>query len=70
VKRGGLPPALLSAAPDWEFYAEWLDSYFARDVQELFRVEKRSAFLLLVELILRQSGGLAERLPPWPNTPA
>ena len=58
--QGGLPPALLSAAPDWEFYAEWLDSYFARDVQELFRVEKRSAFLLLVELILRQSGGLAE----------
>lgn len=58
--QGGLPPALLSAKPDWEFYAEWLDSYFARDVQELFRVEKRSAFLLFVELILRQSGGLAE----------
>lgn len=58
--QGGLPPALLSARPDWEFYAEWLDSYFARDVQELFRVEKRSAFLLFVELILRQSGGLAE----------
>lgn len=58
--QGGLPPALLSASPDWEFYSEWLDSYFARDVQELFRVEKRSAFLLLVELILRQSGGLTE----------
>lgn len=58
--RGGLPPALLAPVPDWEFYSEWLDSYFARDVQELFRVEKRSAFLLLVELILRQSGGLAE----------
>jgi hypothetical protein len=58
--QGGLPPALLSATPDWEFYAEWLDSYFARDVQELFRVEKRHAFLLLVELILRQSGGLTE----------
>jgi len=58
--RGGLPPALLAASPDWEFYTEWLDSYYARDVQELFRVEKRSAFLLLIELILRQSGGLAE----------
>ena len=58
--RGGLPPALLVESPDWEFYAEWLDSYYARDVQELFRVEKRSAFLLLVELVLRQSGGLAE----------
>lgn len=58
--RGGLPSALLAPVPDWEFYSEWLESYFARDVQELFRVEKRSAFLLLVELILRQSGGLAE----------
>jgi predicted AAA+ superfamily ATPase len=58
--RGGLPPALLSTQQNWEFYAEWLDSYFARDVQELFRVEKRSSFLLLVELVLRQSGGLME----------
>ncbi len=58
--RGGLPPALLSKEPNWEFYAEWLDSYFARDVQEMFRVEKRGAFLTLVELILRQSGGLME----------
>lgn len=58
--RGGLPPALLAKEPSWEFYAEWLDSYFARDVQEMFRVEKRSAFLLLVELVLRQSGGLME----------
>ena len=58
--RGGLPPALLSQEPNWEFYAEWLDSYFARDVQELFRVEKRGAFLTLVEFVLRQSGGLME----------
>jgi predicted AAA+ superfamily ATPase len=58
--RGGLPPALLGAETNWEFYAEWLDSYFARDIQELFRIEKRGAFLLLVELVLRQSGGLVE----------
>ncbi len=58
--RGGLPPALMSEQHNWEFYAEWLDSYFARDVQELFRVEKRGAFLTLVELVLRQSGGLME----------
>lgn len=43
-----------------EFYAEWLDSYFARDVQELFRVEKRRAYLQLAELLLRQSGGMCE----------
>ena len=58
--RGGLPSALLAEQREPEFYAEWLDSFFARDVQELFRVEKRSAFLRLVELLLRQSGGLCD----------
>jgi predicted AAA+ superfamily ATPase len=58
--RGGLPPALLAKQRDPEFYAEWLDSYFARDVQELFRVGKRGEFLKLVELLLRQSGGMLE----------
>ena len=58
--RGGLPPALLAEEPDDGFYAEWMDSYFARDVQELFRVEKRSGFLRLLETVLRQSGGLME----------
>src|SRR5882724_3600278 len=58
--RGGLPRALLAETHAPDLYAEWLDSYFARDVQELFTVSKRTAFLSLVELLLRQSGGLAE----------
>lgn len=58
--RGGLPPALLAADDDPGFYAEWLDSYYARDVQELFRVEKRAGFLKLVESVLRLSGGQME----------
>lgn len=58
--RGGLPPALLAEAYDPGFYAEWLDSYYARDVQELFRVEKRGGFLKLVESVLRLSGGQLE----------
>lgn len=58
--EGGLPPALLAEAYDPGFYAEWLDSYYARDVQELFRVEKRGAFLKLVESVLRLSGGQLE----------
>jgi predicted AAA+ superfamily ATPase len=58
--RGGLPPALLATERRQEFYSEWMDSYFARDVQELFRLEKRTAFLKLLELVLRQSGGLLE----------
>lgn len=58
--RGGLPPALLSEERNPEFYGEWFDSYFARDVQELFRLEKRAGFLRVLELLLRQSGGLLE----------
>ncbi len=58
--RGGLPPALLAADYDPGFYSEWLDSYYARDVQELFRVEKRAGFLKLVESVLRLSGGPME----------
>lgn len=60
LHRGGLPPALLSESYDAGFYSEWLDSYYARDVQELFRVEKRGGFLKLVESVLRLSGGLME----------
>jgi predicted AAA+ superfamily ATPase len=51
---------LLGAESNWEFYSEWIDSYFARDVQELFHVGKRTEFLRLVELVLRQSGGMLE----------
>lgn len=58
--RGGLPPALLAAEPQAEFFGEWLDSYFARDVQELFRLGKRAGFLRVLELLLRQSGGMLD----------
>lgn len=58
--RGGLPPALLAEDHDPGFYAEWIDSYFARDVQELFRLEKRGPFLRMFELLLKQSGGMLE----------
>jgi predicted AAA+ superfamily ATPase len=57
--RGGLPPALVGDY-DPGFYGEWLDSYYARDVQELFRVEKRAGFLSLLTSLLKQSGGLSE----------
>jgi hypothetical protein len=58
--RGGLPPALLADKLNPEFFGEWLDSYFARDVQELFRLEKRAGFLRLLELLFRQSGGMLD----------
>jgi predicted AAA+ superfamily ATPase len=58
--RGGLPAILLAARPDPEFYGEWLDSHFARDVQELFGVAKRASYLALLQILLRQSGGLLD----------
>ncbi|MFM7099587.1 MAG: ATP-binding protein [Verrucomicrobiota bacterium] len=58
--RGGLPPALLAERADPDFYGEWLDSHFARDVQELFGVAKRAGYLALLQLLLRQSGGLLD----------
>lgn len=58
--NGGLPQAVLGATRDREFFAEWLDSYFARDVQELFHLEKRAGFMAMLELVLRQSGGMLD----------
>jgi len=58
--HGGLPERLLSPQPDPSFYSEWLDSYFARDVQELFPVGKRRAFLGMCEFLIKQSGQLLE----------
>jgi predicted AAA+ superfamily ATPase len=58
--RGGLPEALLGTTRDESFYAEWMDSYYARDIQELFGIRHRTGFLDLLRLMLRQSGGLAD----------
>ncbi len=58
--HGGLPPALLSKDLDREFYAEWLDSFYARDVQEIFALDKRQAFLKVLEFVLIQNGQIIE----------
>ena len=55
--HGGLPEALLADRKDPEFFNEWIDSFFARDIQELFGVRNRQGFLALFRLLLRQSGG-------------
>ena len=55
--NGGLPQSLLSEHRDPAFFSEWLDSFYARDVQELFKVRNRSGFVKSLQLLLRQSGG-------------
>ncbi len=58
--NGGLPELLLSPAKDEHLLSEWMDSFYARDIQELFAVRERAGFLKLFLLMLRQSGGQAD----------
>lgn len=59
LARGGLPPFFLGEVPEADYQA-WIDSYWARDVQELFRLERRASFVRFLELVLARSGGLFE----------
>jgi predicted AAA+ superfamily ATPase len=57
---GGLPPFFVAdRIPDRDFQ-EWMDAYWAKDIQELLRLEKRVSFQRFVELLLAQSGGMFE----------
>lgn len=58
--HGGLPQALLAEAKSPAFYREWLDSFFARDIQRLFGFRDMNRFNSLFEYLLRQSGGQFE----------
>jgi predicted AAA+ superfamily ATPase len=58
--HGGLPEPLLAKKRDDAFFSEWMDSFYARDIQELFGIRDRTGFLRLVRLLLRQSGGLLD----------
>ncbi len=58
--QGGLPESLLSKRRDGNFFSEWIDSFYARDIQELFNVRNRSGFMKLLHLLLQQSGGLVD----------
>lgn len=58
--QGGLPPALLADSKNPSFYREWLDSFFARDIQKLFPVRDAKKFNIIFEYLLRQSAGQIE----------
>ena len=55
--HGGLPEALLAKSKSPALFAEWIDSFFARDILELFSIRNRQGFLSLFRLLLRWSGG-------------
>jgi len=58
--HGGLPAALLADAKRPALYREWMDSFFARDIQRLFGFRDLDRFNSLFEYLLRQSGGQFE----------
>jgi len=58
--HGGLPQALLADTKAPGFYREWMDSFFARDIQRLFAFRGPDKFNALFEYVLKQSGGLLE----------
>ena len=58
--HGGLPPFFLSPELPERDFQEWMDAYWAKDIQELFRLERRASFQRFVELLMAQSGGIFE----------
>lgn len=58
--RGGLPPFFIAKKIPERDFQEWMDSYWAKDVQELFRIERRYSFLKFTELLMINSGGIFE----------
>ncbi len=55
--HGGLPPFFLNKAANENEYQEWLDSFWAKDILELFNLKKKEPFLKFTELVFAQSGG-------------
>jgi hypothetical protein len=58
--RGGLPPFFLPEKHPEHDFQEWMDAYWAKDIQELFRLERRDSFQRFTELVMAQSGGIFE----------
>lgn len=55
---GGLPQFFLSKKYPEKYFQEWIDDYWAKDIQELFRLERKSSFQKFLELLMAQSGGI------------
>ena len=58
--RGGLPPFFLADEQPERDFQDWVDAYWAKDVQELFQLKRRWSFQRFLELLFSQSGGLFE----------
>lgn len=58
--NGGLPAFFLADETPESDYQDWMDTFWAKDIQELFRLERRASFQRFIELLLIDSGGMFE----------
>ncbi len=58
--RGGLPPFFMATESPEQDFQEWMDAYWAKDIQVLFRLERKHSFQRFTELLMAQSGGIFE----------
>ena len=54
--HGGLPPFFLEKETIDDNFQSWMDAYWARDIQELFRLLNKPSFQKFAELLFMQSG--------------
>jgi predicted AAA+ superfamily ATPase len=58
--RGGMPSFFLEKDLPERDFQDWMDAFWAKDIQELFRLERRHSFQKFIELLMAQSGGMFE----------
>jgi predicted AAA+ superfamily ATPase len=58
--HGGLPPFFSHIRYPERNFQDWIDAFWAKDIQELFRLERRYSFQKFFELVMAQSGGIFE----------
>ena len=58
--HGGLPPFFMAKRFPERDFQEWMDAFWAKDILELFRLERRHSFMKFAELLMIQSGGIFE----------
>ncbi len=60
LTHGGLPPMFLRKNLSDHLFSEWIDSYWAKDIEELFRIDNKRSFIKFCELVMLHSGGMFE----------
>lgn len=58
--HGGLPPFFMSTEIPEKSFQGWVDDYWAKDIQELFRLMNKPSFQKFAELLFMQSNGIFE----------